>query len=149
MSLSLLVHTNQEFMTSWRTSWKFYENESSVKSIRTSISTYILSFVKIRLSLRKLGIWRNTQFTWRHSRHFESRKLPILKWAHKQGKLKLIVKTMSLITFGSGGVVRTKFWQKLKMAAILDVEYNIIQHQTLPKPGPEMIDSIKTSLNLW
>ena len=81
-------------MTSLRPCWKFYENQSSVKSLCTTICTYILGFVKIRLILRELEIWLNICFTgvWRHDGHFECSRLPIFKLAHIQGKLKPIVK---------------------------------------------------------
>ncbi len=38
-------------------------------------------------------------YIWRHGGHFECRKDPILKWAHIQGKLKLILKTACLHHF--------------------------------------------------
>ena len=38
-------------------------------------------------------------YIWRHSCHFKCHKLPILKWAHIQGKLKPIVKTPYLYQF--------------------------------------------------
>ena len=39
-------------------------NESSVKTLRTPICTYILSFIKIELFLRKLEIWSHAHFTY-------------------------------------------------------------------------------------
>ena len=58
------IFEKSPIMTSWRPSWNFYENESSVKTLRTPICTYILSFIKIELFLRKLVIWRHAHFTY-------------------------------------------------------------------------------------
>ena len=51
-------------VTTWQPSWTFYENESSMKSPRTPICSYILGFVKIGLFLRKLEILRNAPLTY-------------------------------------------------------------------------------------
>ena len=84
-------HANPTFLINrqlWRHGGhlgKFYENGSSVEPLGTSrICTYILSFVKVRLFLRKLE-GRNSHFTytvWSQSGHFECRRPPIFKWAH-------------------------------------------------------------------
>ena len=58
------IFEKSPIMTSWRPSWNFYESEICVKTLRTPICTYILSFVKIGLFLRKLEIWRNAHFTY-------------------------------------------------------------------------------------
>ena len=58
------IFEKSPIMTSWRPSWKFYEHESSVKTFRTPICTYRLSFIKIELFLRKLEIWRHAHFTY-------------------------------------------------------------------------------------
>ena len=50
------IFEKSPIMTSWRPSWKFYENESSVKSLGQSICTYLSNFIKIGLTLRKLKI---------------------------------------------------------------------------------------------
>ena len=71
--------------------------------------------------LTKQELFRETLYTiyvWGTSDHFECHTL---KWAHIQGKPKLIVKTPCLFTFGLG-VVRTNFRQKFKIGFSMDLK---------------------------
>ena len=94
-------------MTSWRASWIFFENESSIKSLRTSICTYISNFVKIRPFLTNSEFWPKTRFT--YDVITAILKILGLLTGGSSRKLNLMVKPHVSNACGSGGVVVTIF----------------------------------------
>ena len=100
----------------------FFETKNSIKSLRTSICTYISYFVKIRPFLKVRILAWNTFYIWCHSRHFENRRIANLKWEDLQPKVNWTFwwKPHVSTIFGSGGVFVTKQIKMVAVASILD-----------------------------
>ena len=72
-----------------------YKNKRGIKSPNRTLYAYLLNFDKIWSFLTTLELWRETR-VWRSNGHFECCRLPVLKWVHMKGKLKLNTSNMSL-----------------------------------------------------
>ena len=112
-------------MTSWRPSWICFEIEKSIKSLRTSICTYIPNFIKIRPFLTKLEFWRETRFTYDViAAILKIVGLQILKREALQPKLNLLVKTPCLYHLWFWRSSRHK---KIKMAAVAAILVDLVK----------------------